>query len=159
MPRSMPKLLENWPHPNLSWMYVSWHHVAYNALPGGGRGWYWISFQTHKENILQSWNENLINVSRLSRKCTLFGAHPLHQNIFHGCFGPDIFFLGPDMLLSKLDTFYGSAAPYIQFPNTHISLSRNNGLAFSSIFSSWKAKIWDDNPFSWLKSPLWNDVL
>ena len=51
-------------------MYVSWHDVAYNALPGWGRGWNWISFQTHKENTRQSWNENLINVSRLSRKCT-----------------------------------------------------------------------------------------
>ena len=44
-----------------------------------------------------------------------------------GCFGTD-------MLFSKLDTFYGPAASYIQFPNTHISLLKKQGhLCFHSL--------------------------
>ena len=33
-----------------------------------------------------------------------------------------LWMFGRDMLFSKLDTFYGPAASYIQFPNTHISI-------------------------------------
>ena len=111
---------------------------------------YWISFQTNKEKIFQSWNENLINVSRSSYKCTFWETlqndpsrvlltRPLQsrksvdkspKNIFCGCFGTD-------MLFPKLDTFYGPAASYIQFPNTHIStLKKHRDLCFSFTFNA-----------------------
>ena len=41
-------------------------------------------------------------------------------NIFCRCFGRD-------MLFSKLDTFYGPAVSYIQFPNTHIAILEKQG--------------------------------
>ena len=52
------------------------------------------------------------------------------RNIFFGCFGRD-------MLFSKLDTFYGPAASYIQFPNTHIpTLKKQRDFCFSSSFNA-----------------------
>ena len=50
------------------------------------------------------------------------------KNIFRGCFGTD-------MLFSKLDTFYGPAASYIQFPNTHIPTQQRD-FCFSSSFNA-----------------------
>ena len=145
MPPRITIFPETWPYQNLRPFFILKSFITWDMHWRRNHSGYWISFQTHKENIFQSWNENLINVSRSSYKCTFYfligrtawksfpnsaflQAFAVYKEYFLcGCFGTD-------MLFSKLDTFYGPAASYIQFPNTHISILKKQGhLCFHSL--------------------------
>ena len=121
---------------------------------------YWISFQTNKEKIFQSWNENLINVSRSSYKCTFWETlqnypsrvlltRPLQsrksvdkspKNIFCGCFGTDMLFFFQQICYSPNWILFMALQRPTFNSQIHTSLhSRNTGIC---VFHSHLMQFW-----------------
>ena len=80
MPPRITIFPETWPYQNLRPFFILKSFITWNMHWRRNHSGYWISFQTHKENIFQSWNENLINVSRSSYKCTFWSVGRLENH-------------------------------------------------------------------------------